>query len=175
MTLNILILALVTLQRLGELWLSQRNTRRLLAKGAWEHSPGHYPLIVALHAAWLGVLWWLAPGQPINLPLLALFALVEIGRIWVVQTLGPRWTTRIIVVPGETLVSRGPYKYLNHPNYAVVVAEIALLPLVFGLWRTAAVFSLLNATLLYIRIREENRALSACRVQSAGTPAHPAR
>jgi len=173
--LGLIVLGLVTLSRLVELPMARANTRHLIAAGGHEVAPGHYPLIVALHAVWLGVLWWLAPGQPINLPLLALFALVEIGRIWVVQTLGPRWTTRIIVVPGETLVSRGPYKYLNHPNYAVVVAEIALLPLVFGLWRTAAVFSLLNAALLYIRIREENRALSACRVQSAGTPAHPAR
>ena len=101
----------------------------------------------------------MAPGRPINLPLLALFGLVEIARIWVVQTLGPRWTTRIIVVPGETLVRRGPYKFLNHPNYAVVVAEIALLPLVFGLWRTALVFTLLNAAILFVRIRAENRAL----------------
>jgi len=173
--LGFVILGLVTLSRLVELPMARANTCRLIAAGGHEVAPGHYPLIVALHAAWLAVLWWLAPGQPINLLLLALFGLVEVARIWVVQTLGPRWTTRIIVVPGETLVSRGPYKYLNHPNYAVVVAEIALLPLVFGLWRTAIIFSLLNAALLAIRIREENRALSACRSRSAGTPAHPAR
>ena len=161
MTLNLVILALVTLERLAELWLANRNTRRLLAQGAREHAPGHYPLIVALHAAWLAVLWWLAPGRAVSLPLLALFGLVEIARIWVLQTLGPRWTTRIIVVPGETLVRRGPYRFLNHPNYAVVVAEIALLPLVFGLWRVALVFTILNAIVLTIRIREENRALSA--------------
>ena len=89
--------------------------------------------------------------------------LVEVGRLWVLSTLGKRWTTRIIVVPGETLVRTGPFRLLNHPNYAVVIAEIALLPLVFGLWRTALAFSLLNALLLTIRIREENRALSACR------------
>jgi methyltransferase len=88
-----------------------------------------------------------------------LFGLVELARLWVLQTLGRRWTTRIIVVPDETLVRRGPYRYLDHPNYAVVVAEIALLPLVFGLWRTALVFTLLNAAALAIRIRQENRAL----------------
>ncbi len=159
MTLNLVILALVTLERVAELWLANRNTRRLLAQGARERAPGHYPLIVALHAAWLAVLWWLAPGRPVSFPLLALFGLVEIARIWVLRTLGPRWTTRIIVVPGATLVRRGPYRFLNHPNYAVVVAEIALLPMVFGLWRVALVFTILNAALLAVRIASENRAL----------------
>lgn len=165
MTLNLIILALVTLERVAELWLANRNTKRLLAAGGHEVAAGHYPLIVALHAAWLALLWWLAPGRPVILPLLASFGLVEIARIWVLRTLGPRWTTRIIVVPHETLVRRGPYRFLNHPNYAVVVAEIALLPLVFGLWRVALVFTVLNAAALTIRIREENRALSACRLQ----------
>ena len=159
MTLNIVILALVTLERLAELWIANRNTRRLLAAGGHEVAAGHYPLIVAVHAAWLAALWWLAPAQPVRLPPLGLFALVEVGRAWVLMTLGHRWTTRIIVVPGETLVRRGPYRFLNHPNYAVVVAEIALLPLVFGLRRTALVFSLLNAAVLAIRVRAENRAL----------------
>jgi len=149
----------VTLERLGELWLANRNTRRLIAAGGHEVAPGHYPLIVTLHAAWLTALWWLAPARPVNLPLLMLFGLVELARLWVLQTLGRRWTTRIIVVPDETLVRRGPYRYLDHPNYAVVVAEIALLPLVFGLWRMALVFTLFNAAALAIRIRQENRAL----------------
>jgi len=159
-TLAIVILTFVTLERLGELWLADRNTRRLIAAGACETGSGHYPLIVAVHAAWLGALWWLAPGRPVNLPFLGLFGLIELGRIWVLQTLGRRWTTRIIIVPGEALVRRGPYKFLNHPNYAVVIAEIALLPLVFGLWRVALVFTLVNAAALTIRIREENRALA---------------
>ena len=157
--LNVAILALVTLSRLVELPLARANTRRLIAAGGHEVAAGHYPLIVAIHAAWLATLWVLAPGRPVNLPLLAFFGLVEIGRAWVLLTLGRRWTTRIIIAPGETLVRRGPYRFLNHPNYAVVVAEIALLPLVFGLWRTAVVFSLLNAAVLTVRIREENRAL----------------
>jgi methyltransferase len=158
-TLNIVILALVTLQRLGELWLSNRNTRRLLARGAREHAPGHYPLIVAVHVAWLVALWWLAPGRPINGFWLAMFVLIEIARIWVLASLGPRWTTRIIVLPQAPLVRRGPYRFLSHPNYVVVVAEIAALPLVFRLWQVALVFTLLNAAVLAVRIREENRAL----------------
>jgi len=122
-------------------------------------APGHYLLIVALHAAWLISLWLLALHRPVNIPLLILFGLVECARIWVLSTLGSRWTTRIIVVPGERLIARGAYRFLNHPNYAVVVAEIALLPLVFGLWRIALIFTILNAILLAIRIREENKAL----------------
>ena len=161
--LNIVILALVTLQRLGELWLANRNTRRLLALGAREHAPGHYPLIVALHTAWLASLWWFGLGQPIDGFWLAMFVLIELARIWVLFSLGPRWTTRIIVLPDAPLVRRGPYRFIEHPNYAVVVAEIVVLPLVFGLWKIALIFSLLNAAILTVRIREENRALSAYR------------
>ena len=157
MILSVVILALVTLQRLGELWLSNRNTRRLLAKGAREHSPGHYPLIVAVHALWLVALWFLAPSRPIDGFWLAMFVLIEVARIWVLASLGSRWTTRIIVL-NEPLVRRGPYRFINHPNYAVVVAEIAVLPLVFGLWQVALVFTLLNAAILMIRIRAENAA-----------------
>ena len=159
MILNIVILALVTLQRLSELWLSSRNTRRLLSQGAREYGAAHYPLIVAVHASWLIALWWLAPGRPINGFWLGLFVLIELARIWVLAMLGPRWTTRIIVLPQAPLVRRGPYRFVNHPNYAVVVGEIAVLPLVFGLWKVALLFSLVNAAVLLIRIREENRAL----------------
>ena len=104
-------------------------------------------------------MWWLAPARPVDGFWLALFVLIELARIWVLLTLGRRWTTRIIVVPGEPLVRRGPYRFLNHPNYVVVVAEIAVLPLVFGLWQVALIFTLLNAAVLAVRIREENRAL----------------
>lgn len=159
MTLAIAILVLVTLQRLGELVLSSRNTRRLLARGAREVGAAHYPLIVAVHAAWLVCLWWLAPGREIDPFWLAMFALLLIARIWVIATLGPRWTTRIIVADDAPLIGSGPYRFLNHPNYWVVIGEIAALPLVFGLWRVALVFTLLNAVVLTIRIRAENRAL----------------
>ena len=159
MILNVVILALVTVQRVSELWLSRRNTRRLLAQGAREHGSGHYPLIVAVHALWLATLWWLAPDRPIDAFWLAMFVLLEIARIWVLATLGPRWTTRIIVLPPAPLVRRGPYRFVNHPNYWVVIGEIAVLPLVFGLWQVALVFTLLNAIALTVRIHAENRAL----------------
>jgi methyltransferase len=149
----------VTLERLVELLHANRNTRRLLARGAREHAPGHYPLIVAVHALWLAALWWLAPSQPVDGFWLALFVLIELMRAWVLITLGRRWTTRIIVLPGEPLVRSGPYRFVNHPNYWVVIGEIAVLPLVFGLWKVALIFTVLNAAALTIRIRAENRAL----------------
>ena len=154
MILGIAILALVTLQRVGELWLSNRNTRRLLAKGAREVGASHYPLIVAVHVLWLAVLWWLAPGRHIFAFWLVLYGLLEIARIWVLATLGHRWTTRIIILPGAPLIRHGPYRFVNHPNYVVVIAEIA------GLWQIALIFTVLNAAVLAIRIREENRALA---------------
>ena len=163
MSLGVLILALVTLERLAELPWAEANRRRLVAGGGYEVGAGHYPAIVLVHALWLATLWVLAPGRPVNLYLLAAFALVEVGRIWVLATLGRRWTTRIIVVPGETLVARGPYRFLAHPNYLVVALEIALLPLVFGLWEVALAFSLLNAVVLTIRIRAEVTALESVR------------
>ncbi len=159
MTLGTTLLLLVMLQRLGELWLSVRNTRRLLAQGAREHGRGHYPLVITVHALWLGVLWWLAPLRPIDGFWLTIFVLLQLGRVWVLTTLGPRWTTRIIVLPDAPLVRRGPYRFVDHPNYVVVVGEIAALPLVFGLWQVALVFTLLNAAVLWVRIREESRAL----------------
>jgi methyltransferase len=154
------ILFFVTLQRLSELVIARQNTAALLAMGAREHAPGHYPLIVAVHAGWLATLFWLAPNQPIHWPLFALFVLLQAGRLWVLRTLGPRWTTRIIVLPNAPLVTGGPFRFVSHPNYLVVIGEIAVLPLVFGLWEVALVFSLLNAMVLAIRIRAENRALA---------------
>jgi len=159
MTFNILILSFVTLERLFELWLARCNTAQLIAKGAREHGSRHYPLIVGVHVLWLSALWWLAPSRPIDGFWLALFVLIELTRLWVLATLGRRWTTRIIVLPDAPLVESGPYRFINHPNYWVVVGEIAVLPLVFGLWLVALVFSIANAAALTIRIREENRAL----------------
>jgi methyltransferase len=158
-----LILGLVTLQRLAELFLAERNRKRLLAKGAVEHGHAHYPLIVAVHAAWLVALWWWAPGQPISVPLLLFFLLLQGGRLWVLATLGQRWTTRILVLPDAPLVTRGPYRFVDHPNYVIVILEIAVLPLVFGLWRIALLFSVLNAAVLAVRIHAENRALRSLR------------
>ncbi len=161
----ILGVGLVSIQRLLELALSRRNERLLRVRGAVERGRGHYPLMVVLHVLWLlstlveGLLrgpslpaWWPVP--------LALFLLVQPLRYWAILSLGDHWNTRVLVVPGAKLVARGPYRYLRHPNYVVVAVEIATLPLIFGAWATALVFSALNATLLFVRIREENRALA---------------
>jgi len=152
----------VTLQRLLELRLSRRHERIMRARGAVERGREHYPLMVGLHALWLlstlaesllrGPVLWPVP--------LILFLLVQPLRYWAILSLGDNWNTRILVVPGAQLVRRGPYRYLKHPNYVVVVVEIATFPLIFGAWITALVFSALNAALLTVRIREENRALA---------------
>jgi methyltransferase len=157
------ILALVTLQRAGELVLSRYNTHRLLARGALEIAPGHYPLIVAVHVAWLISLWVFGHDRPVNVLALLFYLVLQGFRLWVMRTLGSRWTTRIIVLPERPLVSAGPYRFLSHPNYAVVAAEIAVLPLVLGLPLLAAVFTILNAAVLAIRIRAESHALAASR------------
>jgi methyltransferase len=161
MTAAVWLLAAVTLERLAELWLARRNTARLIARGAYEVAPDHYPLIVALHALWLGSLWvfgWSAEVHPIWL---AVFAVLQVLRVWVLGTLGPRWTTRIIILPGAPLVARGPYRFASHPNYLVVVGEILVLPLCLGLPWVALIFTVLNAAVLSIRIRAENLGLRA--------------
>jgi methyltransferase len=158
-----LILALVTLQRAGELVISHNNTRKLLARGAVEVASGHYPSIVAVHTAWLLSLWVFGRHHQVNLVALGVYLMLQGFRIWVMRTLGSRWTTRIIVLPEQPLVSAGPYRLLSHPNYVVVAGEIAVLPLVFGLPLLAALFTLLNAAVLAIRIRAESRALAASR------------
>lgn len=157
--LSVAMLTLVTLQRLMELVLARRNTRILVAHGGIEIGAGHYPLIVALHTAWLAGLWALAWNRPIDLALLGVFAGLQALRLWVLASLGERWTTRIIVVPGLPLVRKGPYRFLRHPNYLIVAAEILILPLAFGLTAYAVLFSALNAVVLAVRIRTENRAL----------------
>jgi methyltransferase len=158
--LSITILGLVTAQRLGELVLARRNTRRLLAAGGIERGAEHYPLMVGLHAAWLLGLWVLAWDRPASLGWVAVYLVLEVLRVWVLASIGSRWTTRIIVVPSEILVRKGPYRFISHPNYAVVAGEIAVLPLVFGLTVYAVVFSALNASLLWLRIRAEEAALT---------------
>jgi len=164
----VLILGFVTLQRLAELVVAHRNTTRLLARGAWEAGREHYPYMVALHALWLAGLWWLAPGRPVSPALLGVYVLLQGLRTWIVASLGDRWTTRIIILPGAPLVRRGPYRFISHPNYTVVVAEIAVLPLMFGLVGYAVLFFVLNAAVLYVRIRDENRALGIAPSPAAG-------
>lgn len=157
--LSLAVLALVTLQRLAELALARWNTRRLVAQGGVEIAPGHYPAIVALHAAWLSGLWLFALPRVPNLALLAVFGVMQIGRGWVLAALGRRWTTRIIIMPGATLVRSGPYRLLSHPNYLIVAGEILVLPLAFGLPLFAVVFSVLNALVLWVRIQAEDAAM----------------
>jgi methyltransferase len=165
-----IILALVTLQRLSELALARYNTSRLLARGAIEVGANHYPLVVSVHTAWLIALWVWGRDQDVDLLALLGFAVLQGLRLWILATLGSRWTTRIIVLPGEPLVASGPYRYFSHPNYAVVAAEIALLPLALHLPWLALIFTVLNAAVLVIRIRTEARALSA----TGGQPARAA-
>ncbi len=158
----IAILAFTTLQRLGELVYARANTKRLLAAGGREVGASHYPFMVAMHAAWLIGLWGLVLyfDPPVNLIWLGVFVVCQLLRVWVLATLGRRWTTRIIIVPGETLVAKGPYRFIPHPNYAVVICELIALPMVFGLWGFALLFTALNAAMLWVRIRAENTALS---------------
>ncbi len=152
---------LVALQRLAELVYARRNARRLLAAGGVEHGAGHYPLFVALHGAWLAALFVLVPVQaPADWALLGLYGLLQLGRLWVIASLGRCWTTRVIVVPGAPLIMRGPYRFIRHPNYLIVALEIPVLPLAFGAWQIALAFGLANLALLAQRMRIEERALA---------------
>lgn len=154
------LVAFLVAQRLAELALATRNTLRLRDAGGVEFGAAHYPLMVALHACWLLGLWVYGHDRSIAPLGLAAFVVLQVGRVWVIASLGARWTTRVIVVPGSVSVARGPYRWLRHPNYLIVALEIAAVPLALGLPLSALVFSLLNAVLLAYRIRIENRALA---------------
>lgn len=161
MSVLVVALLVVAAERVAELWLARRNTRILLARGGVEHGRGQYPYFVLLHAAWLAALLVLVPWDtPPSWTFLGLFAVVQAGRFWVLWSLGGYFTTRIITLPGAPLVRRGPYRFMRHPNYLVVVAEIALLPLAFRAYAIAIVFSILNLGLLSWRIRVEDRVLA---------------
>jgi len=147
-------------QRLAELAIARRNTAALRAAGAVEFGAGHYPAMVALHAAWWLTLAWLGHGRAVDPGWLAVFVVLQAGRVWVIGSLGRRWTTRVLVLPGAPRVIGGPYRFLRHPNYAVVILEIAVVPLALGLPGVALIFSAANAALLAWRIRLENRALA---------------
>ena len=158
------VMALVVLQRLAELAVANRNTRRLLARGGREIGTGHYPLMVAMHASWLAAIIFTTPvdAQP-DWRLLAIYGALQIARVWVIATLGEYWTTRIITLDDTPLVAKGPFRFVRHPNYLIVTAEIALLPLAFhNLW-VALVFTVLNQLMLRHRIRVEQAALDARR------------
>jgi methyltransferase len=154
-----ILLAYLTVQRLTELWWARQNEARLIASGGVEYGRSHLPLMIVFHAAWMAGLWLWAYDRPVEPVFLALFVVLQLARFWVLATLGRRWTIRVIVVPGECLVARGPYRFLRHPNYAVVTGEIAVVPLALGLPAFALIFSVLNAGMLAVRITAENAAL----------------
>ena len=157
------VLILVTLQRGAEFSYSQRNARRLLAEGGYEVGYGHYPIMVLVHAAWLATVWWYGWGKPLSWTFLVIYLVLQMLRGWVLMALGSRWTSRIVILPQDKLVTDGPYSFLRHPNYAIEAGEVLVLPLAFGLWWQALVFSVLNGLLLWWRIRIEERALAPLR------------
>lgn len=159
MTGAVFFVGFLVVQRLGELVLARRNTARLIARGGWEYAPGHYPFIVAVHTLWILALLWFGFDAPVNAFWLAVYGLLQAFRIWILMSLGERWTTRIIIL-NEPLVRRGPYRFLKHPNYVLVCIEIIVAPMVLGLWQVALVFSVLNAAVLMVRISAENNALA---------------
>jgi methyltransferase len=169
-----LIIAAVALQRLIEVGYARRNTRALLMRGGIEVGRRHYPLFVLLHAAWLlTILVALPEPTVIHAVPLVIFLLLQAARLWVIASLGPYWTTRIITLPGAALIRRGPYRYLRHPNYLIVAGEIMALPLVFGEVWVALIFSVLNAMLLAWRIHVEEGVLRERMVPQTYPPSIP--
>ena len=163
-----ILIAAVALQRLVELVYAQRNSRALIARGGREVGAEHYPLFIVLHLSWLVVIAVLtAPSPPVVIWLLAVFAALQMARVWVISSLGPYWTTRIITFDAEPLVRRGPYRLVRHPNYLIVAFEVPVLPLALGLPMVAVVFGLLNLALLAYRIRIEDRTLDTRREMSS--------
>ncbi|MEM6460675.1 MAG: isoprenylcysteine carboxylmethyltransferase family protein [Pseudomonadota bacterium] len=157
-----LFLLFIIVQRLSELALAKRNTRRLIERGAVEVGASHYPLMVTLHTCWVLSLLFFGYANAISWAWLYVFALLQIFRLWILFSLGQRWTTRIIILD-EPLVRSGPFAFLNHPNYLLVVLEIFVAPMVLGLFWVAVMFSILNAAMLTLRISVEERALSHLR------------
>ncbi|PZG13720.1 isoprenylcysteine carboxyl methyltransferase family protein [Nonomuraea aridisoli] len=164
-----LLIGLVVLERLAELVVARRNLAWARSKGGVEYGRRHYPWIVAAHVGLLAAapaeVWLLdRPFVPaLGWPMLAVVVLAQGLRWWCIGTLGRRWNTRVVVVPGMPLVERGPYRWLRHPNYVAVVAEGIALPLVHAAWLTALVFTVVNAVLLTVRVRVEDSALALCR------------
>lgn len=158
------VLIAVAAQRLWEVRLADRNTRRLRAEGAVEVGAGHYPLFILLHASWLAAIAIVTPWTMVpNLWWLGLYGVLQFGRLWVIASLGRFWTTRIITLPSAPLIRRGPYRFMRHPNYVVASLEIAVLPLAFGQVWIALVWSVANALLVGWRIRVEDGALNGRR------------
>ncbi|MBS1523238.1 MAG: hypothetical protein JST50_19725 [Bacteroidetes bacterium] len=156
----IVFIIFLVVQRMAELYISKRNERWLLSQGAIEYGREHYPYIVALHSLFIVSLiveYYLSGGQPMSYIFLLLFILLLTFKYWVLSSLGLYWNTKIYRIPGVVAIKRGPYKLFKHPNYVDVVLEIAIIPLVFHLYYTALIFSVLNAIMLSVRIRVENK------------------
>lgn len=166
-TAYLVLIALVGLERLAELVVSKRNLAWSRRRGGIEVGSGHYPFMVVLHTGLLlGCLLEVTvadrPFVPaLGWPMLALVVASQALRWWCITTLGPRWNTKIVVIPGLPLVTGGPYRFFTHPNYVAVVIEGIALPLVHSAWITALVFTVANAALLYTRITRENAALAS--------------
>ena len=157
----LIVFAYVIMQRLVELVYANANTRRLLAEGGREHGARHYPLFIVLHSGWLAASVLVAsPTSAPDMLLLGIFIASQAFRFWTLASIGRWWTTRIISAPHFPRVRRGPYRFIRHPNYALVVLEIAVLPLLLGAPAMAIIFSILNAVLLWWRIRIENDVLA---------------
>ena len=159
-----IILSIVIVQRLLELVIAKRNEKNMRAQGAYEVGASHYPLMILLHVSFfisllIEVSIFNLTPSPLFLIFLIMFLCVQGLRIWCLTSLGSFWNTKIIILPGATVVTKGPYKYLRHPNSLVVSIEIALLPLMFEAYFTAICFTILNAIMLSIRIPAEERAL----------------
>lgn len=155
-------ISFVILLRLAELYIAARNERRLRQEGAVEYGSAHYPVMVCLHAFFFVSLlaeYYLSGPYSYHTAIIALYLLLVLLKAWVISSLGRFWNTRILRIPGAPLIAKGPYRFVKHPNYIIVIAEIIVIPMAFGLYRTAIVFSLLNAAMLYVRIGVENRAL----------------
>lgn len=153
-----LLLAYVSLQRFAELVIATRHTRSLVARGAYEAGSSHYPLMVALHASWLATLWLFGRDNALHPAFAGVFVVLQLGRFWVLGTLGERWTTRIMILPGAEPVTSGPFRFVRHPNYLVVAFELPVISLAVGLEWHAVVFGLLNLAMLAWRIRTEDAA-----------------
>ena len=156
-----ILFAYVVIQRVGELAYANANTRRLLAEGGREYGANHYPLFIVLHGGWLiSIALFAKPTDAPDLLLLNAFIATQTFRFWTLASIGRWWTTRIISAPHFPKVKRGPYRYIKHPNYALVVVEIALLPLLLGAPAMALTFSILNAALLAWRLIIESAVLA---------------
>lgn len=154
------VLLYIIVQRLGELVYANSNTKRLIAEGGEEFGADHYQYFIFLHSAWIAIIALLLnPEYPLNPAFLAIFIATQFLRFWTLASIGRWWTTRVISAPHFDRIKRGPYKYISHPNYLVVVLEIAIIPLLLGLPWVALVFSILNAILLRHRLGVENAVL----------------